>query len=176
MIDPMSEHDEGSESFEERVRSIAREVSRSVERLAQLDIDEIARTIGVDADRARNLADSAGRWFSAYAETMGHDAPVEDAWPGPATTSGTTRRGGGPHPLDLPTTDQGLALSALDSGRWTVEPGSNLLIGHGEGPTPSAAVGLVGELRARDWIDANGEVTLVGHNALSRWLDAGKTT
>jgi hypothetical protein len=85
------------------------------------------------------------------------------------------RRGSGPHPLDLPTSAQGLALSALDSGRWTVEPGSNLLVGHGAGPAPSDALGLVGELRARDWINADGEVTLVGRNALSRWLEAGKT-
>ena len=79
-------------------------------------------------------------------------------------------RGTGPHPLDLPTAAQGLALSALDSGRWTLEPGSHVLVTHGEGPGPEDAVGLVGELRARDWIDAQGEVTLVGHDALKRWL------
>jgi hypothetical protein len=167
--------EEGNESFEERVRSIAREVSRSVERLAELDMDEIARSMGVDADRARGLADSAGRWFSVYAQTFkSPDTGAEDV-PGPLPTDPATRRGAGPHPLDLPTAAQGLALSALDSGRWTVEPGSNLLVGHGEGPTPSEALGLVGELRARDWINADGEVTLVGRNALSRWLEAGKT-
>jgi hypothetical protein len=62
----------------------------------------------------------------------------------------------------------------LDSGRWTVEPGSNLLVAHGEGPAPEDAVGLVGELRARDWIDANGDVTLVGHSALGRWLESNR--
>ena len=36
---------------------------------------------------------------------------------------------------------------------------------------PPDATGLVGELRARDWIAANGEVTVVGRNALSRWLE-----
>ena len=34
-------------------------------------------------------------------------------------------------------------------------------------------VGLVGELRARDWINAEGEVTLVGRNALRRWMGHG---
>jgi len=48
-------------------------------------------------------------------------------------------------------------------------------VANGEGPAPSEALGLVGELRARDWINADGEVTLVGRNALSRWLEAGKT-
>jgi hypothetical protein len=36
----------------------------------------------------------------------------------------------------------------------------------------SDARGLVDELRARDWVAADGEVTLVGRHALSRWLDA----
>jgi hypothetical protein len=65
-----------------------------------------------------------------------------------------------------------LALAALDSGRWTVEPGSNALAAHGEGRGPTDALGLVRELHARDWIAADGEVTLVGRHALSRWLDA----
>jgi len=52
-----------------------------------------------------------------------------------------------------------------------VEPGSNTLAAHGDGPAPSDALGLVRELHARDWITAEGEVTLVGRHALSRWLD-----
>jgi hypothetical protein len=169
--------EEGNESFEERVRAIARDVSRSVERLADLDVDEIARSIGVDAERARGLADTAGRWFSAYAETFKHDVHFDDADERPAATAATdrpTKRGAGPHPLDVPTAGQGLALSALDSGRWNVEPGSNLLVAQGDGPAPEDALGLVGELRARDWIDADGEVTLVGHSALGRWLESNK--
>ena len=74
--------------------------------------------------------------------------------------------------MDLPTEEQGLALAALASGRWTVEPGSNTLVADGGGPGPRDALGLVGELRARDWIAADGGVTLVGSHALSRWLDA----
>ena len=31
---------------------------------------------------------------------------------------------------------------------------------------------LVRELRVRDWLSAEGEITLAGRNALMRWLDA----
>jgi hypothetical protein len=70
----------------------------------------------------------------------------------------------------MPSDDQGRALAALDSGRWTVEPGTSALAARGDGPGPSDALGLVRELRVRDWIDADGEVTLAGHAALRRWL------
>jgi hypothetical protein len=114
--------------------------------------------------RVRRIAEQIGRSF---------EHPEASAWFGGitgATSSRGTERGSGPHPLDLPTAAQGLALSALDSGRWSVEPGSHRLETHG-GPEPGDAMGLVGELRARDWIGANGEVTLVGRNALKRWLE-----
>jgi hypothetical protein len=174
----VSADEPGNESFEEIVRWIAREVSRSVERVAEVDVDEIAESIGVDPARARQWFDTAGQWLRAQAETLGDEvvfrgAEAEDA---PSEAGATAEedplRRAGPHPLDLPTGEQGLALAALDSGRWTVEAGSNVLVAHGEGPGPSEALGLVGELRARDWIAADGEVTLVGRNALSRWLDA----
>ena len=45
-----------------------------------------------------------------------------------------------------------------------------MLVSHGEGPAPRNALGLVRELRVRDWIDADGTVTLAGQRALSRWL------
>jgi hypothetical protein len=61
-----------------------------------------------------------------------------------------------------------VALSALDSGRWTVRPGSNQLAGTGTGADPAPS-DVVGELRARDWITADGTPTLVGRQALSRW-------
>jgi hypothetical protein len=70
----------------------------------------------------------------------------------------------------MPTEDQGLALSALDSGRWKVDPGTEELVQIDEGPGPAHPIGLVGELRARDWIAPHGELTVVGHNALKRWL------
>jgi hypothetical protein len=176
------EDDPERESFEETLRSIAREVSRSVERITELNLDEIAGSIGVDAARASEWFDEAGQWLRAQAAGLGADFASSGGRPGAARPEGA-RSGGpaadedplrsaGPHPLDLPTGEQGLALAALDSGRWTVEPGSNVLVARGEGPGPSDALGLVGELRARDWIGADGEVTLVGRHALSRWLDA----
>lgn len=171
MIELMSDEDPDQDSFEERVRAIAREVSRSVERMADFDIDEIAEAVGVDAARAKALADSVGRWLSSQAENLGEDLPFWGALGGRAMANHPPRTEG-PHPLDVPTAEQGLALSALDSGRWMVEPGSDELVTHGEGPEPSEAMGLVSELRARDWVAANGEVTLVGRNALSRWLDS----
>lgn len=167
----MSDDDSGHDSFEEMVRSIAREVSRSVERMSDFDIDEVAEAIGIDPARAKWLADAAGRWLSGQAENLGDGLPV---WVG-RTADDDRPRTAGPHPLDLPTDEQGLALSALDSGRWTAEPGSDVLAAHGEGPGPDNAIGLVGELRARDWIATNGELTLVGRNALARWLESARS-
>jgi hypothetical protein len=168
----MSEGDPGNESFEERVRSIARELSRSVERMAQFDIDEIAHSIGVDPVRAREWIDTAGRWLSGQAESLGDDVASWGAAQRGDVADDDAQRNAGPHPLDLPTGEQGRALAALDSGRWTVEPGSDVIVHQREGPAPSDTLGLVGELRARDWIGADGKVTQVGHHALSRWLDA----
>jgi hypothetical protein len=170
----MSEDDMDPGSFEDKLRLIAREVRQSVERMGQFDIDEIAEAIGVDPTRARELADTAGRWLSGHADNLGEDASFWGAFAGRAAREDAAPSTG-PHPLDLPTGEQGLALSALDSGRWTVEPGSSVLVTHGDGPGPSDPIGLVGELRARDWVAANGEVTLVGRNALTRWLDSANS-
>ena len=77
-----------------------------------------------------------------------------------------------PHPLDLPTDAQGLALAALSSGRWIVEPNNQTLVATGDGPPPEGALGTVLELRIRDWITTDGQLTTVGEHALTRWLDA----
>ncbi|MDQ6776125.1 MAG: hypothetical protein M3071_07900 [Actinomycetota bacterium] len=161
----MSEGDGGHDSFEERLRALAREVGESVERMAgSLDRDEIADRIGTGGERVRELAEFAGRWLKAQGEDHAArgSAPADDAVP---------VRLSGPHPRDVPTEEQGLALSALDSGRWKVDAGTNELISDGQGPGPSQRGGLVDELRARDWITAGGEVTLVGRAALRRWED-----
>jgi hypothetical protein len=62
-------------------------------------------------------------------------------------------------------------LAALDSGRWTIEPGASTLISHGEGLAHKNALGLVRELRVRDWINADGTVTLAGRRLRLRHPD-----
>jgi hypothetical protein len=166
----MSEDNEG---FESGLRWIAQQVSRSVEHLEEMDLDQIARAAGVDVDRAREFLDGAGQWLNSQAEGLVGEAGLQFGDLGAVVRGRDVGRRGGPHPLDLPTAEQGLALSALDSARWTVKPGSHLLVAHGEGPAPADALGLVGELRARDWINAEGAVTLVGRNALRRWMEHG---
>jgi hypothetical protein len=172
----MSEHD----SFEDRLRAMADQISQSVRRMSELDFEELGERYGIDAERARFFADAAGQWLSQgmsgdeprsgenrhgdpdSAVSAGLDAQAQGAGPGQPKKRG-------PHPLDLPINRQGLALSALDSGRWTVRSGSNQLVGTGEGTPPSDAADLVSELRARDWITADGALTLVGRHALGRW-------
>jgi hypothetical protein len=173
----MSEYD----SFEDRLRAMADQISESVRRMSEVDLDEFADRYGIDAERARAFADAAGQWLS---DRVSSDEPlfgqnrhgdpgsavsaVFDALVAPGVKIGQPSNKPGPHPLDLPIGPQGLALSALDSGRWTVRPGSNHLVGTGEGPPPPAAADLVSELRARDWITVDGALTLVGRHALGR--------
>jgi hypothetical protein len=168
----MFEDDEHDENLEDTLRSIARELGDSVQRKAsEFDMDELADSIGVDADRAREWVESAASWLGRRFETLGEDIKVPDPWRRPAPTPADPLRGAGPHPLDMPTEEQGLALAALESGRWTVEPGTETLAARGEGAGPSDALGLVRELRARDWISADGRLTSAGRHALERWLD-----
>ena len=165
--------DASDESFEETLRSIARELGKSVERaMDNVDLGEFADTIGVDAAVAKEWAESAGGWLRAHAESVGDEVTLRAAGARRPAGSEDPLRSAGPHPLDLPTEEQGVALAALDSGRWTVEPGTDALAATGDGPGPNDALGIVRELRVRDWIAADGEITLVGRHALSRWLDA----
>lgn len=182
----MSDHD----SFEERLRALAEDFGRSMQRAAEGDLDELAERFGLDADRVRGFAETAGQWLNEH--LVGADAFFEhdrDDEPGDAdpahhpdpsaeithqAEAGPQRTGSGPHPLDMPTDEQGVALSALDSGRWDVGAGSNQLTGTGEGQSPAGASDLVGELRARDWITADGTLTLVGRRALARWAGSAK--
>lgn len=174
----MSDHD----SFEDRLRAIADEISRSVQRISDVDMEEFSQRYGVDAERARAFADAAGQWlndrFSPGTPPFGHaphrdagsaaHADTDDVPEQPQARQRRAESGLGPHPLDLPTDQQGVALSALDSGRWTVRPGSNQLAGTGTGLAPARS-DVVGELRGRDWITADGTLTLVGRHALGRW-------
>ncbi len=171
------------DNFEDTVRSIAHEISESVERLAgQVDVDELAGYVGVDAERAREWVQSAANWFGGQLENLGDEFAARTHGPThgeshrgePSSHGDDPLRGAAPHPLDLPTDEQGQALAAVESGRWAVEPGTQRLTPRGDGPGPSDALGLVRELRARDWIAADGEITLAGRRALGRWLDSAQ--
>lgn len=161
------------ESFEDIFRSIARELGRSVERAVDnVELDDFADAIGVDPAAARDWVESTGGWLRSRAEQLGDDLASRVSGPGRAVTGEDPLQAAAPHPLDLPTEEQGRALAALDSGRWVVEPGTETLAARGDGPAPSDALGIVRELRVRDWIGADGEITLVGSHALGRWLAA----
>jgi len=179
----MSEHED---SFEARVRAIADQISRSMQRIGDVDLEQVAEGYGLDVDRARSVANAANQWLNdrlsndeplfREGQAQAHDTEAHgpSANRGESGTQGTGQRPAhpGPHPLDLATGRQGLALSALDSGRWAVRPGSNQMAGTGQGAPPpgaSDAQDLVSELRARDWITADGTLTLVGRHALARW-------
>jgi hypothetical protein len=174
----MSDDEPDRPSFEEIARGLADELSRAVERLAQIDVDEITATARAEGERARRWVDDLGQWLRQQAEALPSDPFAAAAPPAPTPepppVADDPLRGAGPHPLDVPAADQGLALAALDSGRWRLEPGTSALAVHGEGPGPSDALGLVRELRVRDWMTADGELTLAGRGALRRWLDAAE--
>jgi hypothetical protein len=184
----MTDDDPYRNSFDDIARALADEVSRAVERLSEIDVEEIARTASAEAERARRWVDELGQWLREQGDTFGGAAfAAAEAWErGPGAAAGRRTparpagedplRNAGPHPLDLPTADQGLALAALDSGRWRIEPGTSAIAVTGDGPGPSDALGLVRELRVRDWIGADGDLTLAGRNALSRWLEVADRT
>jgi hypothetical protein len=148
--------DEQRDNFEDSLRAMAQNIGDSLRRLAaqDFDFDEVMRSTGLDPAEAK-------RWAQQLQERLrAPGGPYEDPL-----------HGAGPHPRDEPTEDQGLALAALESGRWTVEPGTGRLVAHGDGPAPKDALGLVRELRVRDWVDGEGRLTLAGRRALAHWLD-----
>jgi hypothetical protein len=137
-------------SFEDVARALANEVHEAVERLSAIDLDDIARTVSEEAERARH-------WIEHLAPSLAQtgdpgDPPVQHA---------------GPHPLATPTPEQGVALAALESGRWRIESGTFTV--H-DGPGPSEPLALLRELRVCDWVMADGQLTLSGRRALARWL------
>jgi hypothetical protein len=157
----MSDEDPDHPSFEEQLRAFAREFSESVERAAErIDKEKLAEEIDRNGERFRELAEFAGQWLI---DQFGSEGPAERP---------PHRRAGGPHPLDVPTEEQGLALSALQSGRWKVKPGTHELVAEEGAADPPDSADLVGELRARDWIAAGGELTDLGHRALRHWSEA----
>jgi hypothetical protein len=168
--------EEHRESFEEALRRIAEGVGESFQRAERGEFDGLARAIGLDPDQARRWASEAGEWLEGQFGGTSESAPAPagdstDPRTAAARVSVDPLGAAAPHPLDQPTPEQGAALAALASGRWTVEPGTSALASSGEGPGPSDALGLVRALRVRDWLGADGTVTLAGRHALQRWLD-----
>ena len=141
-------------SFEDVARALADEVHQAVERLSAIDLDDVARAANEEAERAR-------RWIEDLARSL---AQAGDAARSPEEPPGYHA---GPHPRAMPTTEQGVALAALESGRWRIESGTFSV--H-DGPGPSEPLGLLRELRVSDWVTADGELTLTGRKALARWL------
>jgi hypothetical protein len=169
--------EENGDSFEDTLRSIASELGRFLERSVEnLDVDQFAESTGVDPGAARDWVDRAGEWLKANTENLGDELTRRVRQPHHAPADSDPLGGAGPHPLDLPTEEQGLALAGLDSGRLAVEPGTASLNVRGDGPPPRGALGLVRELRVRDWIDFEGELTLAGRYALTRWLEAAASS
>jgi hypothetical protein len=183
----MSSDDDRPKSIEETLRAIAAEVTKSAERLASTDLgdlERLARANGIDPDRARGMANLAGGWLRSQLD--GSDifptaSGSSDRTPTPAPMAPDTAEDvteapigvGVPTPVDLPTPAQGRALAALDSGRWTVEPGTVTLAtqtGLGAQPGDAHALGLA--LHVRDWVDQDGGLTAAGMHALDRWLDS----
>src|SRR3954471_10340042 len=132
----MSDDEPDRRSFEDVARALADEVNRAVERLSRIDLDDIARAANEEAERARRWIEDLARLLipGGDAATRPERAPVHH---------------GGPHPLAMPTAEQGVALAALESGRWRI--GSGTFTVH-DGPGPSDPLGLVRELRVYDWV------------------------
>src|ERR1700756_2137281 len=61
----MSDYD----NFEDRLRAIAEEISRSMQRMSEVDLEDLAERYGFDVDRARTFADTAGRWLNDLLST-----------------------------------------------------------------------------------------------------------
>jgi len=173
----MSDENPDRQSFEDIARELADELRRAFERVSEVDVDELARSAQGEVERAREWFEGLARnWGDAASWSAGFGTP-RDEEPAPSRPAGDPAAAdplgdAGPSPLDLPTTDQGRALAALDSGRWRLEPGTSAFVVFGDGPGPRDALGLVRELRVRDWMSADGEITLAGRHALKRWLEA----
>ena len=150
----MPDDEPDGRSFEDVARALADEVNRAVERLSTINLDDIARAANEEAERARRWIEDLARALTQTGDAVrsSEDPPVQHA---------------GPHPLAVPTAEQGVALAALESGRWRIESGTFSV--H-DGPGPSEPLGLLRELRVSDWVTADGELTLSGRRALARWL------
>ena len=67
---PMSDADPERNSFEDVARALADEVSRAIERLSEIDLDEIARAASAEGERARRWIDDLGRWLREQGDAI----------------------------------------------------------------------------------------------------------
>src|SRR5579875_1819949 len=103
--------------FEARLRALAQQLSRSI---SEVDLDEVADRLGVDPDRVRGAAGAVEDWLNERANPTeplfstgpGDPSEYRHAEPPHHEIPPSPPRTEGPHPLDLPTDDQGRALSA----------------------------------------------------------------
>ncbi len=151
----VSDDEPDGRSFEDVARALADEVNRAVERLSAIDLDGIVRAANEEAERSRRWIEDLARTLAQTGDAARNpeDPPVYHA---------------GPHPRAMPTAEQGVALAALESGRWKTESGTFTV---NDGPGPSDPLRLLRELRVSDWVRADGELTLTGRKALARWLE-----
>ena len=84
----MSDEEDRPQSFEEALRAIADEVSRGLQNFKTDDLEDVARSYGVDADRAKRFFDNAGDWLRAQADNLGATPPPNTSR---TSASGTTR-------------------------------------------------------------------------------------
>src|SRR5438477_119532 len=112
----MSEYD----SFEDRLRAIAEQISESVRRISEVDLEEFADRYGIDAERARAFADAAGQWLSdrvsseeplfgqnRHGDPRSAVSAVFDALVAQGAGIRQPVNKPGPHPLDVPNGRQG---------------------------------------------------------------------
>ena len=151
----MPEDERDRHSFEDVARALVDEVNHALERLSAVDLDDIARAANEEAEHAR-------RWIEDLARSLTQTGDVT------ASPADAPVRHAAPHPLATPTTEQGVALAALESGRWRIESGTFSV--H-DGAGPSDPLRLLRELRVSDWVTIDGELTLSGRRALARWLE-----
>ena len=175
----MSDEDK-PRTFEEALRAIADEVARHRRGSSRATSRTSRATYGVDADRAKRFMDNAGDWLRAQADAFGAYGPFPAG--DPASESRPAE------PANVVMGRRRCAARARTRWtrrptsraarwpRWTPAAGRSSPAPARSPPTVTAPAratrsGLVRELRVRDWIDADGEVTLVGRAALQRWLD-----
>ena len=85
------EEDDRPKSFEEALRAIADEVTRGLQNFKTDDLEDVARSYGVDAERAKRFFDNAGDWLRAQAENLG-DMPFPGTAPAASGAAPATPR------------------------------------------------------------------------------------